>query len=81
MLLLCTPLKTALIALIRDLTVPSHSVYGYSDILGEKKRTWVWAMDLFLSLFKYEGTFLQYFLCILYSVVVPKGLLPACDGA
>lgn len=31
----CTPLKTALIALIKDLTVPSDFVYGYSDILGE----------------------------------------------
>lgn len=30
-----TPLKTALIALIKDLTVPSDFVYGYSDILGE----------------------------------------------
>lgn len=31
----CTPLKTALIALIKDLTVPSDFVYGYSDSLGE----------------------------------------------
>lgn len=37
LLLCCTPLKTALIALIRDLTVPSDFVYGYSDILGEQK--------------------------------------------
>lgn len=41
LLLCCTPLKTVLIALIRDLTVPSDFVYGYSGILGEKKGLWV----------------------------------------
>lgn len=32
-----TSMKTALIALIKDLTVPSDFVYGYFDILGDWK--------------------------------------------
>lgn len=67
MLPLCTPLKTALIALIKDLTVPSDFVYGYSDILGEKKRTWVWAMSCFLLSIENWWEILRIFL--LYTVL------------
>lgn len=76
----CTPLKTALIALIKDLTVPSDFVYGYSDSLGEYTVLGVEGCGVVKLCENKKNLYGLEMLTTFYTVLY-EGPLSVCDGA